>query len=306
MADFTVRSDAVNVEQIMDQIRARIREKRGVDYTEDQIRELATVKLQKFLDPRGVRSDLLEQFRHAHPPLGPEDFPNYAFEDHTLFGTHRKTLRFIRRLLNPILKLFFNPNRIIQALNIQSRLNTSNAERETRRRALESLYYELIHNLVVETTRHGIEVKNLTMRVESLASRLEFSERRARALESAVVFKPAPTDIVVTATPADSRQPAQGGGTPGPPQGTAVPEGPGQRSRRRRRRRGRRSGPPAATMMGGGAAAAAPNDQEVSVHSPSAEAFEQAMGSEAHGGESAPEPSEPPPATPSGSDPDSQ
>ena len=51
MADFNVRSDSVNVEQIMEQIRARIRDKRGVDYTEEQIRELAAVKLQKFLDP---------------------------------------------------------------------------------------------------------------------------------------------------------------------------------------------------------------------------------------------------------------
>ena len=35
----------------MRQIRARIREKRGVDYTEEEIRELANVKLEKFLDP---------------------------------------------------------------------------------------------------------------------------------------------------------------------------------------------------------------------------------------------------------------
>ena len=63
MADFTVRSDSVDVEQIMRQIRARIREKRGADYTETELRELATVKLEKFLDPRGVRSDLVEQFR---------------------------------------------------------------------------------------------------------------------------------------------------------------------------------------------------------------------------------------------------
>ena len=33
MPDFNIRSDSVNVEQIMEQIRARIREKRGVDYT---------------------------------------------------------------------------------------------------------------------------------------------------------------------------------------------------------------------------------------------------------------------------------
>ena len=81
MPDFNVRSDSVNVEQIMEQIRARIREKRGVDYTEQQIRELAAVKLEKFLDPRGVRSDLLEQFRSAQPPYEPPELPNYAFED---------------------------------------------------------------------------------------------------------------------------------------------------------------------------------------------------------------------------------
>ncbi len=43
MADFTVGSDSVNVERIMDQIRTRIAEKRGIDYTEDEVRRLATV-----------------------------------------------------------------------------------------------------------------------------------------------------------------------------------------------------------------------------------------------------------------------
>ena len=62
MADFNVRSDSVDVEQIMRQIRTRIQEKRGVDYTEAEVQELAKVKLEKFLDPRGVRSDLLDQF----------------------------------------------------------------------------------------------------------------------------------------------------------------------------------------------------------------------------------------------------
>ena len=65
MADFTVRSDSVDVEQIMRQIRARIREKRGADYTEAELQQLATVKLEKFLDPKSVRSDLVEQFRKS-------------------------------------------------------------------------------------------------------------------------------------------------------------------------------------------------------------------------------------------------
>src|SRR5438128_10000051 len=212
MPDFNVRSDSVNVEQIMEQIRARIREKRGVDYTEDQIRELAAVKLEKFLDPRGVRSDLLDQFRKAMPAYAPPVLPNYSFESDTLFESHRGIIRFFRKLFRPLLKLFFfNPNPLIQALNIQARLNTMNAEREATREAarrqLDQLYYELIHNLVVELTRTGIEVKNLKMRVESLAGRLEFNERRARALESAVVYKPS----------TDERPPRQSQQPPSPP-----------------------------------------------------------------------------------------
>src|SRR5256886_7861252 len=194
MAEFNVRSDSVNVEQIMEQIRARIREKRGVDYTEQQIRELAAVKLEKFLDPRGVRSDLLEQFRKAQPAYEPPELPNFAFEDATLFESHRAPIRWIRTLLQPILKLLFNPNPLIQALHIQARLNTMNAEREARREAtrrqLDQLYYELIHNLVIETTRLGIDVKNLKMRLESGAGRPGFNQRGGRPLESAAVFKP--------------------------------------------------------------------------------------------------------------------
>ena len=178
MSDFNVRSDSVNVEQIMEQIRARIREKRGVDYTEQQIRELAAVKLEKFLDPRGVRSDLLNEFRRGEPD------PNYAFEDDTIVPFHAwRRLSSFAGCCAPVLKLFFNPNPLIHVLHMQSQINDLNASRH-------QLYYELIHNLVVETTRLGIEVKNLKMRVESLDARVDFSERRARALEGAVMYRP--------------------------------------------------------------------------------------------------------------------
>ena len=263
MSDFTVRADSVNVEQIMDQIRARIREKRGIDYTEQQIQEMATAKLEKFLDPRGVRSDLLERFRAARPVYTPPELPNYAFEEKTLFDSHRGGLRFIRRMLRPILKLFFNPGPLIQALNIQSRLNAMSADREARREtarhAMDQLSYEVMHNLVVELTRTSIEVKNLKMRVESLTSRLEFTERRARALESVVVYAPQPAESDIdrpttspASTPADVAGPSPTAtGTRPATQGTpgGLGEGPGQRSRRRRRRRGRRGGGSAATVM---------------------------------------------------------
>ncbi len=230
MTDVSVRSDNVDVEQIMRQIRSRIREKRGVDYTEEEIRELASVKLEKFLDPRGVRSDLLEQFRRKREASLP---PNFAFEDTTLFETHRGFLRFMRRLLRPILKLFLNPNPLIEALHIQSKLNAQQA-------ALEPLYYEVIHNLVLETTRLGIEVKNLKMRVESMSSRLDFDERRARALEGVVQYRPGAVPPL---------QPASGGGAAAERPLTEAEQA--ERRSRRRRRRGRRR--PGEGREGGGA-----------------------------------------------------
>ncbi|MEY4931996.1 MAG: hypothetical protein RLZZ403_316, partial [Pseudomonadota bacterium] len=207
MSEFTIRSESVDVEQIMTQIRARILEKRGADYTEDQIRELASVRLEKFLEPKNLRSDLLEQFRKSRPAVGPllvdppKIEPPYEFDDQTLFATHRGLMRFARKLFRPLLKLFFNPNTLNQILHIQSQFNVDLLKREARRRIehqqfdrsraeWNALYYEVLHNIVLETTRTGIEMQNLRMRVESLSSRLDFSERRVRALEGVVQYRP--------------------------------------------------------------------------------------------------------------------
>src|SRR6185369_8245549 len=115
--------------------------------------------------------------------------PNFAFGEETLYETHRGPIKWIRSLLRPFLKLLFNPNPLIQALHIQSQLNEKAAERNARREQLDALHYEVIHNLVVELTRTGVEVKSLKMRLESMASRLDFDERRARALEGVVQYR---------------------------------------------------------------------------------------------------------------------
>ena len=240
MSDFSVRSDNVDVEQIMRQIRSRIREKRGVDYTEEEIRELANVKLEKFLDPRGVRSDLLEQFRRKREASLP---PNFKFEDTTLFETHRGFLAFIRRLLRPILKLFFNPNPISHALNAQARLNKEAASREMERERTQSewnaLHYTLVQRLVTEIARTSIEMQSLTLRVESLSTRVDHYERRVRELEQG-------------AQPASQQQqqtPSAGvpGFNPGRPGGGETAgsgsDQSGEGGRRRRRRRRSRRGP---------------------------------------------------------------
>lgn len=252
MAEFNIRSDSVDVEQIMKQIRGRIQEKRGVDYTEEQVRELATVRLEKFLDPKNLRSDLLEQFRRSRPALPDERGPiptPVEFSDESLFASHRGSLRFVRKLLRPVLKLFFNPNALIQVLHT---LNVEMARQrigfDRSRTEWNALYYEVLHNLVIETTRNNIEVKNLKMRLESLASRLDFAERRVRALEGVVQYRPevvhqrgsrrsevAPASDDVAAGVESSLVPT-GEGAPQAP-GAVTP---GEGRRRRRRRRGRR------------------------------------------------------------------
>ncbi len=299
MSEFTIRSESVDVEQIMKQIRARILEKRGADYTEDQIRELASVRLEKFLDPKNLRSDLLEQFRKSRPaaepllvepllvePLlvePPKIEPPYVFDDQTLFTSHRGPIRFARKLLRPLLKLFFNPNTLNQILHVQAQFNVDLLKREARRRIenqqfnvdllkrdarrrIESqqqeaafaqsraewnmLYYEVLHNLVLETTRMGIESQNLRMRVESLSSRLDFSERRVRALEGVVQYRPEVIHAPARREP-DHDEPAAApamsgsleGFVPTGPHAPAQGPGPGDANRkRRRRRRGRRGG----------------------------------------------------------------
>ena len=233
MADFSIRSDTVDVEQIMRQIRARIREKRGADYTEQEIRQLASAKLETFLDPTRVRSDLLSEFKRARSEEPAP--PNYSFEDSTIYETHRGLLRSIRNLLRPVLKLFFNPNPVAEALHIQAKFNTSTAERLAR---IESLYYELIHNLVLEVTRLSIEVKNMKMTVDSVAGRLDFDERRARALEGAVQYRPTTGPQGRPASQGDADRGGERGSDRAAERGTGTPEG-GER-RRRRRRRGRR------------------------------------------------------------------
>jgi len=251
MAEFNIQSDSVDVTKIMGEIRQRIREKRGTDYTEQQIHELANVKLEQFLDPRQVRSDLVEHYRNLDPldPIpdsgpGTDPIPEAVkFDEETIYVSSRglmgTLIRLIRRLLNPILRLFFNPDPIIFAMSRQAEINIKTLEllrRQTEqmeqigkkfaaREALDTLNYEVLNNLVVEMTRLAVDMKNHKMQVESVAGRLDFDERRAKALETVVQNRSAAQD-----------GPSNTAETPG----TAPAS---NRSRRRRRRPRRRAVP---------------------------------------------------------------
>jgi hypothetical protein len=285
MSDPNARFQTVNAEQIMAQIRARIREKRGADRVDAQIRELAAARLAGLIGSHDAHAELLDQLRRgaaAAPEVAPID-------DSSMYGPPGP-LRWVRRLLGPILALFLSPKAVMHALGQQR-------DTAVRQEQSSAALFALIENLVLDTTRLEVEVKKLEMRVESQATRLEFAERRAREVEGMVRYRSEPA----REPEAPQRRPAREAGperparepvaqataaAPAQPQGArdADPAGSAEARRRRRRRRGRRGGAsrtPEESVAGGGESAPGGDVQ--------AEPGEPAPGAEPGGGP-APEP----------------
>jgi hypothetical protein len=250
MSEFSIQSDGVDVVRIMEQVRNRIKEKDGEDYTEQQIRELANVKLEGLVEPAKARPELVERSRRreqgaAPAPSAPESFefgPQSIYASRGFLGW---LLYPVRRLLSPVLKLFFNVDPIVHALQVQREINAQHGEfvdrvarllelsnsRLAAREEIDALNYEVMNNLVLEMTRLSIDMKNHRMRVESVAGRLDFDERRARTVEGVVHQR---DEAHAAAADASSGEGQAEGAEP----------------KRRRRRRGRRRPTRTATEPG--------------------------------------------------------
>lgn len=183
-----IKSDAVDVEEIMRGIRKRIEEKRRGLYSDDEISEIALHRLDAVLDAHDFNSDLVKDFRSE-----PQRW-NFQFGPQTLFRSSRglvgQLLERTRALLKPVQKLFWNPNPMIAALSRQSDLN--------------AYYVHLLHNLTVELTKLNLELQDLKNRNLQLQGRLEQLARREKTLESMVVFREEPE-------PATSQKPGGSG-----------------------------------------------------------------------------------------------
>jgi hypothetical protein len=243
------RGDHVEVEQIMRDIRSKIAHRQGIDLSNEQIQDLAARRLESILDPRAMKPSLLDSLRKSAAAVNtvPRDTlakePVYTFEDTTIYDSPRGLLRLMRRLLNPLLKLFFNPNPLIRALHLQARLNVEAASREAERNERQTewnaLHYEIVQRVVTEMSRLSLEVQALSLRIESLNAKIDFNDRRVRGLEGTLRrSRPAgrqPEGIAAPSVPEADATPGE------PPADPAQAEG---ARRRRRRRRGRRSAGP--------------------------------------------------------------
>lgn len=258
--EFSVSSDPVDVDEIMKQIRARIRDRRGAEYTEDEIHQMAKATIEKLLDPSRVPPELVEYYRRIQqsggvplpaPPPGNGAAGDLS-ADVSPAGVGTGLIAGIREGLKALLRRVISRKSIIYVLYRQGAINAGNNEHLARMEWVASLNYELIRNLVVEMTRLGIEVKNLKMRVESVSSRLDFSDRRGRASESVAQHRPGAGSAAEAA-----RAPSAPAGLAGrreseaPGGGGPIKEDP-QRARRRRRRRGRGGGTGQPGPAGGG------------------------------------------------------
>ncbi len=172
MSTFSSKGTDIDVEAIMANIRRKIEEKRKGLYTEDEVREIAEMKLDAILDANEFNSDFVAAFRAR------DEKWNTLFGPETIYASSHAGgggfIRAARRLLNPVLKLFFNPNPIISALTRQADLNR--------------YFVLLLHNMAQELTRANLELTNLKARLRTLGIRVDFQGKREKTMEQ-VVFE---------------------------------------------------------------------------------------------------------------------
>jgi hypothetical protein len=243
--------DQLDIEQVMREIRSRISERHGIDLSPQQIQELAARRLEAILDPRTIKPSLMDELRRAAglpADTTPSDTESEdTIDESALYQSDSGFMRGIRRLLNPLLKLFFNPAAIVDALNVQARRAKAAAAREAeqRRRQTEwnALHFEILRRLVTDIARVEIDNEHLAHRIESLSARVDFNDRRVRGLEhtqhqSRPSGRPPDAPVVTSPTPPPREEAAPS--TEAPLSDTSAESN----RRRRRRRRGRRSGQP--------------------------------------------------------------
>jgi len=167
MSTFSAKGSDIDVEAIMANIRKKIEEKRKGLYTEEEVREIAEMRLDAVLDSNEFNSDFVAAFRAR------DDQWNYTFTPETIYESSRGggggLIRTLRGLLNPVLKLFFNPNPMISALSRQADLNR--------------YYVLMLHNMTTEMTRLNLELTNLKARLRTLGVRVDFQTKREKTFE---------------------------------------------------------------------------------------------------------------------------
>jgi hypothetical protein len=180
----------------MANIRKKIGEKRKGLYTEEEVREIAEMKLDAVLDANEFNNDFVTAFRERDAQW------NFSFSPETIYASSRgvsgSIIRMARKVLDPILKLFFNPNPIISALSRQSDLNR--------------YYMLLLHNMALEMTKMNLEMTHLKTRLRATGIRIDLQSRREKVLEEMSTSRQGSSSAAGNDSP--SRRRSRGGRRP--------------------------------------------------------------------------------------------
>jgi len=213
MSTFSAKGSDIDVEAIMANIRKKIEEKREGLYTEEEVKEIAEMRLDAILDSNEFNSDFVAAFRARDAQW------NYSFTPETIYqssaGSKGGLIRKLRSFLNPVLKLFFNPNPMISALTRQADLNR--------------YYVLLLNNMTTEVTRLNLELTNLKARLRTLGVRVDFQTKREKTFEQMASVKRESREPRASREPRESRDSGSNDGRRGGRGGT------GRRPYRRRR-----------------------------------------------------------------------
>jgi len=162
---FSSGDKEINVAEIMKEIRRRISEKKGSVYTEEEIRDLAEMKLKAMIGSTDVESGLIGILH--------QNAEEWNISQEALYSSHPgfygRLIRKCRALTHPILKLFANPDHVIYK---QARLNLN--------------LTHIVHNLVLELTRLNLEHNELRQRFDSLSRKIEWMEKRQQTVEKII------------------------------------------------------------------------------------------------------------------------
>lgn len=157
----------INVEDIMKEIRDTIARKKKMGiYSEDEIEEVSKLKLETYADSAEIDTMLLTYLRDENRMWNISS--SYRIQSHR--GISGRLIVMVKRLVRPFVRLY--TDHIVER---QAQLN---------------LYtVQVMHNLVREVTRLGIENTQLRHRLEMLEQEHRFVQKRERTLEEMVVYK---------------------------------------------------------------------------------------------------------------------
>lgn len=199
MGIFEIDDPDIDVEALEERVRAAIEAKRGVRFTDEELRELR----QESLEPRLRREDLprgwfremsavREHLPEVEPPPGIHLSPPDALYRTGSAGLKGKLLRLLRLLFRPFYRATLNLEPVLGQM-----IETTNDQGAWAGRQLSEMTgrldrwrerdLHLSHNLVYELTDLKVGLEQMQDRINELTRRLDALKERERALERLTV-----------------------------------------------------------------------------------------------------------------------